>query len=79
MACAVDNKLLVALSTVGVQQAVSTEGKNEAINQLLDYCATYPNYGILYRSSNNILCAHTDAGFHNESCGRSRAGAHIFL
>ena len=26
-----------------------------------------------------ILCAHSDAGFHNESCGRSRAGAHIFL
>ena len=26
-----------------------------------------------------ILCAHSDAGFHNESHGRSRAGAHIFL
>ena len=26
-----------------------------------------------------ILCAHSDAGFHNESRGRSRAGAHIFL
>ena len=37
---AVDNKLLVALSTMGVQQAAATEKKNEAINQLLDYCAT---------------------------------------
>jgi hypothetical protein len=26
-----------------------------------------------------ILCAHADAGFHNESKGHSRAGAHIFL
>ena len=26
-----------------------------------------------------VLAAHTDAGFHNESKGRSRAGAHIFL
>jgi hypothetical protein len=26
-----------------------------------------------------ILCAHADAGFHNESKGRSRAGAHIFV
>ena len=26
-----------------------------------------------------ILCAHSDAGFQNESNGRSRAGAHIFL
>ena len=26
-----------------------------------------------------VLCAHSDKGFHNESKGRSRAGAHIFL
>jgi hypothetical protein len=26
-----------------------------------------------------ILCAHADAGFHNESKSRSRAGAHIFM
>ena len=26
-----------------------------------------------------ILAAHSDAGFNNESKGRSRAGAHIFL
>ena len=26
-----------------------------------------------------ILAAHSDAGFHNESKGRSRAGAHIFF
>ena len=26
-----------------------------------------------------VLCVHSDAGFHNENKGRSRAGAHIFL
>ena len=26
-----------------------------------------------------VLCANYDAGFHNESKGRSRSGAHIFL
>ena len=26
-----------------------------------------------------ILTAHSDTGFHNESKGRSRSGAHIFL
>ena len=26
-----------------------------------------------------ILAAHSDAGFHNESKGRSWSGAHIFL
>ena len=46
---------------------------------MLDYLATYPDDGIVYRSSNMILAAHSDAGFHNESKGRSQAGAHIFL
>ena len=26
-----------------------------------------------------VLCAHFDAGFHNESKGRSRTGSHIFI
>ena len=35
--------------------------------------------GILYRSSDMFLCAHSEAGFHNESKGRSIYRAHIFL
>ena len=76
---AVDNKLLVSLSAIGPQQASATHRKNEAIDQILDYCATYPSDGILYCSSNMVLCVHSDAGFHNESKGRSRAGAHTLL
>ena len=38
-----------------------------------------PLMEILYQSSDMVLCAHSDAGFHNESKGRSRAGDHIFL
>ena len=49
------------------------------MNQLLDYCATYPNDGIIYRASDMVLAAHSDAGFNNETKSRSRAGAHIFL
>ena len=26
-----------------------------------------------------VIAAHSDAGFHNESKGRTRAGAHVFL
>ena len=76
---AVDNKLIVGLSDIRSQQAAATQRTNEAIGQILDYCATYPSYGILYRSSNMALCAHSDAGFHNDSKGRNRSGAHIFL
>ena len=76
---AVDNKLLVGLSFIEYQQDAATERTKETINHLLDYCATYPTYGILYHSSDMVLCAHSDAGFHNESKGCSRAGVHIFL
>ena len=76
---AVDNKLLVGLSAIGSQQDAATQHTNEAIGQILDYCATYPSDGILYRSINMVLCAHSDAGFHNESKGRRRYGAHIYL
>ena len=75
-----DNKLLVSLSAILSHQAAATQRTNESIDQIMDYCcATYPSYGILYCSSNMFLCEHSDAGFHNESKGRSRAGAHIFL
>ena len=36
----VDNNLLVGLSAIGSQQAAATQSTNEAINQILDYCAT---------------------------------------
>ena len=74
---AVDNKLLVRLSSIGSQQSAATKQTKTAINQLLDYCATYPSDRIFYRSSDMVLCAHSDAGFHNKSKVRSRAGSHI--
>ena len=66
-------------SAIGSQQAAATEETAEAIEQLLDYVATDPNEGILFRKSDMILAAHADAGFLNESRARSRAGTHIFL
>ena len=76
---AVDNKLLVTINSIVTQQAAATEATNEAVTQIFDYLDTYPNDGIVYRASDMILAAHSDAGFHNESKGRSRAGDHIFL
>ena len=74
-----DNKLLIGLSDIISQQDAATQCTNDAINQILYYCGTYPADYILYRSSDMVLCAHSDAGFHNESKGRSRTGDHIFL
>jgi hypothetical protein len=76
---AVNNKLLVALSAIAACQSYATVATEQAVHLLLDYVATYPADGIVYRSSDMILCAHADAGFLNETNSRSRAGAHIFL
>jgi hypothetical protein len=79
-ACAVDNKLLVALSAIAARQATAAIATEQAIHFLLDYVATYhPNDGIVFCASDMILCAHSDAGFLNETNARSRAGAHVFL
>ena len=76
---AFNNKLLVALSAIGTQQAASNEETSDAIEQLLNYVTTYPDDGILFLKSDMILAAHADAGFLNKSKARIRAGAHIFL
>ena len=75
----VNNKLLISLSAIWSQQSSATEDINKAIHQLLDYCDTYPDDGILYRSSDIIIAGQYDASFNNETRARSRSGAHIFL
>jgi hypothetical protein len=69
----------VALSAIAAKQSKATVATELAVHLLLDYVATYPNDGIVYRASDMILCAHANAGFLNESQSHSRAGAHIFL
>ena len=76
---AVDNKLLATLSTISSKQAKATEKMAESVMQLLDYVATYPSDGIMYRASNMVLAAHSDASFLTETGSRSHAGAHIYL
>ena len=61
---ALNNKLLVALSAIGAHQASTTVKTRKEIKQLLDYCATYPDDDIVYRSSDNILTAHSNSGFN---------------
>ena len=76
---AVDNKLLVRLSVIGAHQAAATQRMSEAINQLLECSSTYPTNGILYCSSDMVIYAHSDEGFHYDSKGHIRSGAHVFL
>jgi hypothetical protein len=73
------NKLFVALSAIAARQLCATEATEQAVHLLLYYVAIYPSDGIIYQSSDMILCAHSDAGFLNETISRSCTGPHIFL
>ena len=73
---AVNSQLLVALIAIGSQQAAATEGTMESVHQLLDYCATYPNNGILYKASSMVLAGHAYTCFNNKIKAQSRAGDH---
>jgi hypothetical protein len=76
---AFNNKLLVALNAISAQQAKATIHTEQLIEMLLNYVATYPNDGIVYRASDMVLCTHADAGYINKTQSCSRAGAHIYL
>ena len=74
-----DNKLLLTLNAIGVQQAAPTENTLTEVNKLLDYVATHPRNGTSYRASNMTLAEHSNASFLSESKSRSRVGLHIFV
>ena len=70
---------MVALSAIVSQQASATVDTAAAVDQLLDYVATYPHDGITYRASDMIFMAHSDASYLNKRLSLSCAGSHIFL
>ena len=70
---------MVPLSAIHSQQAAATVNTDVAVDQLVEYIATYLNDIITYRVSDMILAAHSDASYLNEILSRSRAGSHIFL
>lgn len=47
----VNPTMLTAISSIASAQAKSTKATERAVHQLLDYCTTHPNAGIVYRAS----------------------------
>ena len=66
MVISVNKKLIVSFSAIVTQQAAETKEKADAIEQLLEYVATYPDDDIIFRNSDMILAAHADSGFLNK-------------
>ena len=76
---AVNNKLLVALSTIATRQSCAMVAIKQAVHLLLDYIATYPSDSIIYQSSNMNLCAHANARFLSKTNPQSCWSAHLSL
>ena len=64
--CAVDNKLMVALSAIGSHKAAATVDTAAAVEQFIDYIEIYSHNGITYRASYMILAAHYGASYINK-------------
>jgi hypothetical protein len=76
---AVDNTMLVALSTLAAAQTKGTAQTAEACTKLLNYAATHPNAVVRYKASDMILHIHSDASYLSEPQARSRVGGFFFL
>ena len=60
---AVDNTILVALSTIVSEQSSATSNTAKKITQLLNYLATNPDATIPYKRSGMVLGVHSDASY----------------
>jgi hypothetical protein len=76
---AVDITVLMALSSIAVEQSKGTTNTMEKAKQLLDYLATYPDATICFRALYMIMNVHSDASYLLESNACSRACGHFFM
>ena len=74
---AIDATMLPELGTIATHQSAPVENTIHKVHQFLDYAATHPNAIIMYRISNMILAANSDASYLSESKARSRDGGNF--
>jgi hypothetical protein len=75
----VDPTMLAPILKISSNQAKPTEAVEKAALHLLQYAATHPNAGIVFKPSNMKLVVHSDASYLSETGSRSRAGGYFFL
>jgi hypothetical protein len=76
---AVDMTVLMALSSIAVEQTRATEKTMHRCTQLLDYLAGHSDAKVRFHASDMILNIHSDASYLSEAKARSRACGHFFL
>ena len=76
---AVDMTVLIALSSIAIEQTRATTKTMSRCTQLLDYLASNANAKIRFYASDMILNIHSDASYLSESKARSRTCGHFFM
>jgi len=75
----VDPTMLVALGTLALQQANSTQATMQALTHVLNYCTSHPDAIICYHASNMVLWTHSNASYLTAPKGHSHAAGYSFL
>jgi hypothetical protein len=76
---AVNMTLLMALSTIAVNQTKATNRTIEQCMQLLDYLAHNADAKVRFHALDMILNIHSDVSYLSEAKARSRACGHFFM
>ena len=76
---AIDNKILVSLNDISLDQSSATKNTSKKVAKLLNYLATNPNVSIQYHASGMIIYVHSDASYLSITKARSRSGGIHFL
>ena len=76
---AVDITVLMALSSIAIEQSKGTTNTMEKAKQLLDYLASNPDATLRFKASDMVMNVHSDASYLSESDARSRACGHFFM
>jgi hypothetical protein len=74
----VDMMVLMALSSITVEQTKATEKTMGRCTQLLDYFSGHLNATVRFHASDMILNIHSDASYLSEEKARSRGCGHFF-
>ena len=78
-ACRVDMTVLMALSSIAVEQTKATEKTMDRCTQLLNYLSGQSEAKICFNALDMILYIHSDALYLSEAKACSRACGHFFL
>ena len=76
---AVDMTVLMALSTIAIEQTKATAKTMAKCVQLLDYLAYHSDAKVRFYASDMIMNIHSDASYLSEGKARSRTCGHFFM